>query len=211
MESDLQRAELIAFPILFLLSLLFFRSLVAAVLPLLIGGLAIVSTFLLLTVASELASISIFALNLVTGLGLGLAIDYSLFVVSRYREEIAQTGAGMEALQAGRWQPPGAPSLYSSLTVAGCAGRARDLPAAVPLLDGDRRRTRGDRRSGDLADRAARHPRSSGRARQLTLAEVPAAPCRGGLTPRYRRASGTGSRAPSCGFPAASRSPARRS
>ena len=70
-ESDLQRAELLAFPILFLLSLLFFRSLVAAALPLLIGGLAIVSTFLLLTVASEIGSISIFALNLVTGLGPG--------------------------------------------------------------------------------------------------------------------------------------------
>ena len=93
-ESDLQRAELIAFPILFLLSLLFFRSLVAAALPLLIGALAIVSTLLLLTVASQLTSVSIFALNLVTGLGLGLAIDYSLFVVSRYREELARSGPG---------------------------------------------------------------------------------------------------------------------
>ena len=59
-----------------------------------VGGLAIVGTFLLLRVGSELGSISIFALNLTTGLGLGLAIDYSLFVVSRYREEIAKTRAG---------------------------------------------------------------------------------------------------------------------
>jgi uncharacterized membrane protein YdfJ with MMPL/SSD domain len=98
-EKDLQHAEMLAFPLLFLLSLLFFRSLVASVLPLLIGGLAIVGTFLILRVASEFASISVFALNLTTALGLGLAIDYSLFVVSRYREEIARTGPGPAAMR----------------------------------------------------------------------------------------------------------------
>ena len=126
-ESDLQRAELLAFPILFLLSLLFFRSLVAAALPLLIGGLAIVSTFLLLTVASEIGSISIFALNLVTGLGLGLAIDYSLFVVSRYREEIAKTGAGMEALRR-TMATAGRTVAYSSITVAGALAALAIFP-----------------------------------------------------------------------------------
>ncbi|MDQ3572708.1 MAG: MMPL family transporter [Actinomycetota bacterium] len=117
-ESDLQRAELIAFPLLLLLSLMFFRSLVAALLPLLVGGLAIVSTLMLLSVASELTPISIFALNLVTGLGLGLAIDYSLFVVSRYREELARTGPGMEALRR-TMATSGRTVLFSSLTVAG--------------------------------------------------------------------------------------------
>jgi uncharacterized membrane protein YdfJ with MMPL/SSD domain len=126
-ESDLQRAEMLAFPILFLLSFLFFRSLVAAALPLLIGGLAIVSTFLLLTVASELGSISIFALNLVTGLGLGLAIDYSLFVVSRYREEIARTGAGMEALRQ-TMATAGRTVAYSSITVAGALAALAVFP-----------------------------------------------------------------------------------
>ena len=126
-ESDLQRAELYAFPVLFLLSLLFFRSLVAAALPLLIGGLAIVSTFLLLTVASELGSISIFALNLVTGLGLGLAIDYSLFVVSRYREEIAKTGAGIEALKR-TMATAGRTVAYSSITVAGALAALAVFP-----------------------------------------------------------------------------------
>src|SRR5262249_52508079 len=71
----------------------------AALLPLMIGGLAIVGTFLILRIASEIGSISIFALNLTTGLGLGLAIDYSLFVVSRYREEIAKTGPGVQAMK----------------------------------------------------------------------------------------------------------------
>jgi RND superfamily putative drug exporter len=98
-EKDLQHAELLAFPLLFLLSLLFFRSLVASVLPLLIGGLAIVGTFFILRIASEFASISVFALNLTTALGLGLAIDYSLFVVSRYREEIARSGPGAAAMR----------------------------------------------------------------------------------------------------------------
>jgi uncharacterized membrane protein YdfJ with MMPL/SSD domain len=117
-ETDLRTAEMFAFPLLFLLSLLFFRSLVAALLPLLIGGLAIVSTLLMLRLVSELTSISIFALNLVTGLGLGLAIDYSLFIVSRYREEIARSGPGPQAMRR-TLQTAGRTVLFSSLTVAG--------------------------------------------------------------------------------------------
>jgi uncharacterized membrane protein YdfJ with MMPL/SSD domain len=126
-ESDLRRAEMLAFPLLFLLSLLFFRSLVASLLPLLVGGLAIVGTFLILRIASEIGSISIFALNLTTGLGLGLAIDYSLFIVSRYREELARRGVDSvgsggrtqrwEALRA-TMRTAGRTVLFSSLTVA---------------------------------------------------------------------------------------------
>jgi RND superfamily putative drug exporter len=116
-EEDLRKAELLAFPLLFLLSLLFFRSLVAAVLPLMIGGLAIVGTFLILRLASEVGSISIFALNLTTALGLGLAIDYSLFVVSRYREEIAKDGPGLAAMRR-VMATAGRTVLFSSLTVS---------------------------------------------------------------------------------------------
>ena len=93
----------------------------------LVGGLAIIGTFFVLRIASELGSISIFALNLTTGLGLGLAIDYSLFIVSRYREELAKrgvdsTGAGgrverWEALRA-TMRTAGRTVLFSSLTVA---------------------------------------------------------------------------------------------
>jgi uncharacterized membrane protein YdfJ with MMPL/SSD domain len=116
-EKDLRIAEMFAFPLLFLLSLLFFRSLVASLLPLMIGGLAIVGTFFLLRVASELVSVSIFALNLTTGLGLGLAIDYSLFVVSRYREEIAKDGPGLAAMRR-TIATAGRTVFFSSLTVA---------------------------------------------------------------------------------------------
>jgi uncharacterized membrane protein YdfJ with MMPL/SSD domain len=116
-EKDLRTAEMLAFPLLFLLSLLFFRSLVASVLPLMIGGLAIVGTFLILRVASEFGSISIFALNLTTALGLGLAIDYSLFIVSRYREEIARSGPGLAAMRR-VLATSGRTVFFSSLTVA---------------------------------------------------------------------------------------------
>jgi RND superfamily putative drug exporter len=116
-EKDLRMAELLAFPLLFLLSLLFFRSLVASVLPLMIGGLAIVGTFLILRLASEFASISIFALNLTTALGLGLAIDYSLFIVSRYREEIGKDGPGLAAMRR-VLATSGRTVFFSSLTVS---------------------------------------------------------------------------------------------
>jgi uncharacterized membrane protein YdfJ with MMPL/SSD domain len=116
-ENDLKRAEMIAFPLLFLLSLLFFRSLVASVLPLMIGALAIVGTFLILRIASEFGSISIFALNLTTALGLGLAIDYSLFIVSRYREEIAKSGPGLAAMRR-VLATAGRTVFFSSLTVS---------------------------------------------------------------------------------------------
>ena len=116
-EEDLQKAEMLAFPLLFLLSFIFFRSLVASALPLLVGGLAILGTFFALSIASEFGSISIFALNLTTGLGLGLAIDYSLFMVSRYREEIAKDGPGLAAMKR-TMATAGRTVLFSSLTVA---------------------------------------------------------------------------------------------
>ena len=117
-SSDLKDAELLAFPILLLLSLWVFRGLIAAALPLLVGGFAIVLTFLALRLINELTGLSIFAVNLVTGMGLGLGIDYSLFVLSRYREELAG-GADTRAAIKRTLQTAGRTVLYSSLTVAG--------------------------------------------------------------------------------------------
>ncbi len=114
---DLAQAELLAFPFIFLLSLLFFRSLVAALLPPLIGGVAIVITFFALRIVAGFADLSVFALNFVTGLGLGLAIDYSLFMVSRYREEAANSGFGLETLRR-TLVTSGRTILFSSVTVA---------------------------------------------------------------------------------------------
>jgi len=118
-SSDLKNAELLAFPILLLLSLWVFRGLIAAALPLLVGGFAIVLTFLFLRlINAEVTGLSIFAVNLVTGMGLGLGIDYSLFVLSRYREELAG-GADTFAAIKRTMQTAGRTVLYSSLTVAG--------------------------------------------------------------------------------------------
>ncbi len=98
-SHDLARAELFVFPLVFLLSFWFFRSAVAALLPPLVGGLAIIGTFMALRFLGGAVDLSVFALNLVTGAGLGLAIDYCLLIVSRYREEIAASGSGRLALE----------------------------------------------------------------------------------------------------------------
>jgi RND superfamily putative drug exporter len=87
-EEDLVKAEMIALPITLILLIVIFGSVVAASLPLLIGVLSIMGTFLVLRVLAAATDVSVYALNLTTAMGLGLAIDYSLFIVSRFREEL---------------------------------------------------------------------------------------------------------------------------
>jgi uncharacterized membrane protein YdfJ with MMPL/SSD domain len=116
-SSDLARAELLAFPLLLLLSFWFFRGLVAALLPLLVGGFAIVLAFLALRLVDQLTPISVFSLNLVSGMGLGLGIDYSLFVLYRYREELA-AGADARAAIDRTLHTAGRTVIFSCLTVA---------------------------------------------------------------------------------------------
>jgi uncharacterized membrane protein YdfJ with MMPL/SSD domain len=116
-RKDLTKAELIAFPVLALLLLFVFRGVVAAGIPLLIGGISIVGTLLALRIMSGFVDTSLFALNIATGLSLGLAVDYALLMVSRYREEIGSDGATREAhlrtvVTAGRT------AVFSGLTVA---------------------------------------------------------------------------------------------
>ena len=125
-ERDIVRAELIAFPLLFVVSLLVFRSAVSALLPLLVGGLTIVTSLLIVRGINEVLDISIFALNLITGLGLGLAIDYSLFMVSRFREELARIAPDSardhaEVVEAVRRTvaTAGRTVVFSAVTVAG--------------------------------------------------------------------------------------------
>jgi uncharacterized membrane protein YdfJ with MMPL/SSD domain len=117
-SEDIARAELLAFPILFLLSLFVFRSVIAALLPLAVGGATIMLSFLVMRgVNAHIEGMSIYALNLITGLGLGLAIDYSLFMVSRFREELERgldTAAALRATMA----TAGRTVLFSSITVA---------------------------------------------------------------------------------------------
>jgi RND superfamily putative drug exporter len=117
-SSDLTRAEMFALPILLLLSFWVFRGLIAAALPLLVGGFAIVITFLLLRLIDQFTGLSVFAVNLVTGIGLGLGIDYSLFILYRYREELAN-GLDSHAAIKRTLQTTGRTVMFGSLTVAG--------------------------------------------------------------------------------------------
>src|ERR671913_161111 len=116
-ESDLARAEAIAVPITLLLLVLVFASAVAGSLPLAVGGFAIVGTLLVLRVLAEVTDVSIYALNLTTALGLGLAIDYSLFIVSRYREELRAGREPADALVV-TMGTAGRTVLFSAATVA---------------------------------------------------------------------------------------------
>jgi RND superfamily putative drug exporter len=86
-SSDLQLAESFAVPAMIVLLLFVFGSMVAAGLPLLVGGLGILGSFVFLWFASQVSTTSVFAVNMITGMGLGLGIDYSLLMVNRYREE----------------------------------------------------------------------------------------------------------------------------
>jgi putative drug exporter of the RND superfamily len=126
-KTDLTKAELIAFPLLALLLLIVFRGVVAAAIPLLIGVVSIVGTLFVLRIMSEFVDTSVFALNIATGLSLGLAVDYALLMVSRYREEIAANGATREAhrktvLTSGRT------ALFSGFTVGAAMAALVILP-----------------------------------------------------------------------------------
>jgi RND superfamily putative drug exporter len=115
-ESDLRKAEAISIPITFLLLILVFGGLVAAGLPLLIGGFAIVGTFAALQLISAITQVSIFSLNLTTAMSLGLGIDYALFIVSRYREEM-RNGLEPHAAVVRSVETAGRTVLFSALTV----------------------------------------------------------------------------------------------
>jgi putative drug exporter of the RND superfamily len=88
--ADVKKAEALAFPLTFVLLLLVFGGVIASVMPMVIGLVAIIGTLAALSLISLVTPMSIFALNLTTALGLGLAVDYSLLVVSRFRQEVAQ-------------------------------------------------------------------------------------------------------------------------
>ncbi|GAB6901797.1 MMPL family transporter [Kineosporia succinea] len=115
-EQDLTRAELLAFPALVLLSILIFGGR-GAVLPLVVGVTTVMGTFAVLTGVNQLYGLSIFALNLVIGLGLGLAVDYSLFLLNRYREELAAGVTGADAVLT-TLRTAGRTVVYSAATVA---------------------------------------------------------------------------------------------
>jgi RND superfamily putative drug exporter len=115
--DDLHRAELITVPITGVLLVVLFGSAVGAMLPLIVGGVAIVGTLALLRALTGFTDVSIFALNVTTGMGLGLGVDYSLLIVSRYREEL-RAGRTRERALMRTLQTAGRTVLFSAVTVA---------------------------------------------------------------------------------------------
>lgn len=116
-ESDLRRAEFLAIPFAIIALLLVFRSVVAAILPALVGGGAVAVALALIFGLGHITELSIFVLNITTLFGLGLGVDYSLFIVSRFREELAH-GRSVEEAVAISIATAGRAVAFSGLTVS---------------------------------------------------------------------------------------------
>jgi RND superfamily putative drug exporter len=115
-ERDLRRAELLSIPTAGVALIFVFGSVVAGVVPGIVGGTAVAVTLALLVLLSHFFELSIFSLNLATMLGLGLGIDYSLFIVSRFREELAR-GESVERAVAWSVATAGRAVVFSGATV----------------------------------------------------------------------------------------------
>lgn len=116
-EEDLLRAEMIALPVTLVLLVMVFGSAVAALLPLGVGIIAILGTNAVLRLITSFTDVSLFAQSLTTVLGLGLGIDYALFIVRRFREELADRDDPLKAVGA-TLRTAGRTVLFSALTVA---------------------------------------------------------------------------------------------
>ncbi len=115
-SKDLAVAESISIPLTFILLLFIFGGLISSAMPLIVGLSAILGTFLILYLISLATGVSIFALNLTTGMGLGLGIDYSLLIVNRFREEL-HSGKSVEESVARTVATAGRTVFFSGLTV----------------------------------------------------------------------------------------------
>lgn len=116
-SKDLAIAEAISIPLTFILLIFVFGALVASAMPLFVGVFAILGAFFLLLLITQVTTVSVFALNLVTGMGLGLGIDYSLLMVNRFREEL-HNGKSVEEAVVTTVKTAGKTVFYSGLTVA---------------------------------------------------------------------------------------------
>jgi putative drug exporter of the RND superfamily len=125
--KDLAIAEAIAVPIILVLLVVVFGSMIAALLPLAIGTIAVFGTFALLAILGSVTDVSVFAINLTTALGLGLAIDYALLMVSRFREELAKGQDTTDAVVR-TVETAGRTIMFSALTVAVALGALALFP-----------------------------------------------------------------------------------
>ncbi|WP_239152839.1 MMPL family transporter [Virgisporangium aliadipatigenens] len=98
-SADIARAETMSMPVLIVLLLFVFGGAVAAGMPMLVGGIAVLLAFAATRALTYVTDISVFSINIITMLGMGLAIDYALFIVSRFREELAGGRSTAEAVE----------------------------------------------------------------------------------------------------------------
>ena len=115
-SGDLKFAEIISIPLTFLFLLFVFGGLIASAMPVVVAVSAILGAFLILYLISLFTGVSIFALNLVTGMGMGLGIDYSLLMVNRFREEL-HAGKSVEEAVATTVKTAGRTVFFSGITV----------------------------------------------------------------------------------------------
>jgi uncharacterized membrane protein YdfJ with MMPL/SSD domain len=115
---DLEHAEIITLPIVAILLFIVFGGLIAAGLPLLIGGVAILGAFAVLRILAGITDVSVFSIQVVTMLGLGLAIDYALFIITRFREELALDETNVRGALQRTMATAGRTVLFSGLTVS---------------------------------------------------------------------------------------------
>ena len=115
-QNDLKLSEAVSIPLTFLLLLFVFGAMAASAMPLVIGITAILGTFFVMYLLTLFTDVSIFALNLTTGLGLGLGIDYALLIVNRFREELAR-GLDSETAVVNTLRSAGKTVFYSGITV----------------------------------------------------------------------------------------------
>jgi RND superfamily putative drug exporter len=115
-SEDLKLSESISIPLTFILLIFVFGGLVASAMPLLVGVSAILGSFLVIYLLTFVTGVSIFALNLITGLGLGLGIDYALLIVNRFREEL-HAGRSVDESIKRTVNTAGKTVFYSGLTI----------------------------------------------------------------------------------------------
>jgi RND superfamily putative drug exporter len=129
-KDDLAMAELISMPFVLLLSLIIFRSVVASLLPVLVGLVTVLGARAAIAGLNQLTEVSIFAPNIITLIGLGLSIDYALFIVSRFREEIALTPDDTPHALLRTMATAGRTVTFSALTVAAAMSSLLVFPQA---------------------------------------------------------------------------------
>ncbi len=113
-KSDLAKAEMYAFPLCLIVLVLAFGTLVSAGLPLAIGGISLVITLGIISLLSRMTDMSMYVMNIISMLGIGIAIDYSLLIVNRFREEI--TGNNLEDSIVNTSATAGKAVFYSAIT-----------------------------------------------------------------------------------------------